>query len=126
MTVRDHHGGDGPTLVAASISGRCPRCAAKSLFECPVALAARCRSCALDFSAFNVGDGPAAFLILIIGALVAGGAIWMELVLTPPFWAHLVWLPLLVGLTLLGLRVGKAALLIQEYRTGAREGRLQQ
>ena len=27
----------------------------------------RCRACGLDFAAFNVGDGPAAFLILIVG-----------------------------------------------------------
>ena len=29
----------------------------------------RCRACGLDFARFNVGDGPAAFLTLIVGAL---------------------------------------------------------
>jgi uncharacterized protein (DUF983 family) len=36
----------------------------------------------------------------------------------------LLWLPLLVVLTVGLLRIGKAALLILEYRTRAREGRL--
>ena len=85
-----------------------------------------CAACGLDFAQFNVGDGPAAFLILIVGAIVAVGAIWVELAFEPPFLVHIVWLPILVGLTLLGLRWGKAALLVQEYRTDAREGRRSQ
>ena len=40
-----------------------------------------------------------------------------------PHWAvHLVWVPILVALTLLGLRIGKAALLYQEVVHDAREG----
>ncbi|MBB3764974.1 DUF983 domain-containing protein [Sphingomicrobium lutaoense] len=124
MTFGHHQGGDGPTLVAASVSGLCPRCGARTLFSGAVALADACRGCGLDYRQFNVGDGPAAFLILIIGAIIAGAAIWLELGLAPPFWVHSIWLPLLIGMTLLGLRLGKAALLVQEYRTGPREGRL--
>ena len=120
----DHDSGGGPSLAAASFSGLCPRCGANSLFNGPIKLASRCSGCGLDFDQFNVGDGPAAFLILIVGGLVASGAIWMELAFAPPWFAHLVWLPILIGLTLLGLRWGKAALLVQEYRTGAREGRI--
>ena len=116
--------GGGPSLAAASFSGLCPRCGERSLFDGVVKLADTCRGCGLDFAKFNVGDGPAAFLILILGAIVAVGAIWLELAYAPPFAVHLVWVPILVGLTLLGLRWGKAALLVQEYRTDAHEGRL--
>ena len=118
--------GGGPTLAAASFSGLCPRCGQRTLFDGVVKLADTCGACGLDFAKFNVGDGPAAFLILIVGALVAIGAIWVELAFAPPYWVHIVWLPILVGLTLLGLRWGKAALLVQEYRTDAREGRRSQ
>ncbi|MBW0143775.1 DUF983 domain-containing protein [Sphingomicrobium sp. B8] len=118
------NGGGGPTLAAASFSGLCPRCGERTLFDGVAKLSDRCRACDLDFEKFNVGDGPAAFLILILGAMIAVGAIWVELAFAPPFAAHIVWLPILVGLTLLGLRWGKAALLVQEYRTDAREGRL--
>ena len=85
--------------------------------------AGKCPGCGLDFSSFNVGDGPAAFLILIVGAILTTGAIAVELALEPPFWVHLVWLPLGLALTLFGLRFGKALLLGQEYRHRAREGR---
>ncbi len=81
-------------------------------------------ACGLDFDAFNVGDGPAAFLILIVGAIVVGGAITLELAAEPPYWVHLIWIPVAALLTIGGLRLGKAALLAQEYRHRAREGKI--
>jgi uncharacterized protein (DUF983 family) len=78
----------------------------------------------LDFASFNVGDGPAAFLILIVGAIVAVGAILLDQMTSPPWWVHLIWVPVGAGLTIYGLRVGKAALVYQEYKHRAREGRI--
>jgi uncharacterized protein (DUF983 family) len=43
---------------------------------------------------------PAAFLILIVGAIVAVAAILVDLAYSPRWWVHLVWLPVMVGLTL--------------------------
>ena len=80
--------------------------------------------CGLDYDGFNVGDGPAALLILIVGALVTGGAIALELAAEPPYWVHLIWVPVAAALTVGGLRLGKAWLLGQEYRHRAREGRI--
>ena len=114
----------GPTLAGASLKGLCPRCGARTLFDGPVMLAPRCRSCALDFAAFNVGDGPAAFLILIVGAIIAVGAIALELSFEPPWWVHVIWLPVGILLTVGGLRLGKAALLYQENKHRAGEGRI--
>lgn len=94
------------------------------MFDGWVRFAPRCRGCGLDFHAFNVGDGPAAFLILIVGALVTAGAIALELAAEPPMWVHLVWIPVAALLTLGGLRIAKAWLLAQEYRHRAREGRI--
>jgi uncharacterized protein (DUF983 family) len=79
----------------------------------------------LDFTQFNVGDGPAAFLILIVGALITIGAVWLELAVSPPFWVHiLIWLPLTLALVLGLLRLAKGTLLVLEFRNRAREGRL--
>ena len=113
-----------PTLAGAGLKGLCPRCGAGTLFDGPVMLAPRCRSCGLDFAAFNIGDGPAAFLILIVGAIIAAAAIWLELSFEPPWWAHAIWLPIGILLTVGGLRIGKAALLFQEYKHRAGEGRI--
>jgi uncharacterized protein (DUF983 family) len=114
-----------PSPPAVAIQGLCPRCGSRTLFRSVVAFAPRCRACALDFSAFNVGDGPAAFLIFIVGGIVVGLAIWLELAASPPWWLHLLlWLPLTVALTLGLLRLAKGLLLALEYRHRAREGRI--
>jgi uncharacterized protein (DUF983 family) len=108
-----------------ALRGLCPRCGAKTLFQSLTGFAPRCRACGLDYSAFNVGDGPAAFLILVIGALVTGLAIALELGANPPFWVHiLLWVPL-TSLAVIGsLRAAKALLLALEYRHKAAEGRI--
>ncbi len=113
-----------PGREAAALEGLCPRCGARSLFDGPIRFAPRCSRCGLDFAAFNVGDGPAAFLILIVGAILTVGAITLELAESPPYWVHLIWVPIGIALTVGGLRVGKAFLMYQEYRHRAREGRI--
>ena len=123
MTDTPAHG-HAPSLAAASFEGLCPRCGARSLFAGLARFAPACRSCGLDFASYNVGDGPAAFLILIVGAIVAVGAILLDQLAGPPWWVHIIWLPIAGGLTVYGLRVGKAALLYQEHKHRAREGRL--
>ncbi len=105
--------------------GLCPRCGAPTLFAGAVRFSERCGTCQLDLTQFNVGDGPAAFLIMIVGGLVTIGAVVLELSVSPPFWVHiLLWVPLTLGLVLGLLRLAKGALLVLEYRNRAREGRL--
>jgi len=112
-------------LVRAALSACCPRCETGPLFDSWVGFAPKCRACGLDFAAFNVGDGPAAFLILIVGGLVTALALMLQLAADPPFWVHiLLWVPLISLLVVFCLRLSKAALLILEYRNKAREGRL--
>jgi uncharacterized protein (DUF983 family) len=84
----------------------------------------RCRACGLDLSSFNVGDGPAAFLIFIVGAITVVGALLVDGAFSPPWWVHLVWIPVAAGLTIGGLRLSKGWLLAQEYKHRAREGRI--
>ena len=77
----------------------------------------RCPDCGLDLSAQDSGDGPAAFIILIVGAVVVAAALITEVVWTPPVWLHLVlWLPLTVMLTLLLMRPFKAVLIALQYK----------
>lgn len=108
-----------------ALKGACPRCGAKTLFAGLVSFAPKCGACGLDYSTFNVGDGPAAFLTLIVGAIVVLGAVTLELAAGPPFWVHiLIWPALTLALVLGGLRLAKGMLLASEYRNAAREGRL--
>jgi uncharacterized protein (DUF983 family) len=113
-----------PPPLASAIAGSCPRCGAPGLFDGLVRFASKCRACGLDYDSFNVGDGPAAFLILIVGAVVVVGALVLNAASEPAWWVHLIWIPVAAALTIGGLRVGKAWLLGQEYRHRAREGRI--
>jgi uncharacterized protein (DUF983 family) len=104
----------------------CPRCGAKGLFAGSIAqFAPKCLKCGLAFADYNVGDGPAAFLTLIIGALITGLALWLQVAVEPPFWVHIVlWVPLTAGAVIWGLRIGKGALLAAEIQRNAGEGRV--
>lgn len=114
-----------PSPGAVALRGLCPRCAAKTLYAGLAGFAPKCRACGLDYSDFNVGDGPAAFLILIVGGLVTGLAVALELASEPPFWVHaLLWLPLTAILVVGSLRLAKGLLLALEYSHRAREGRI--
>jgi uncharacterized protein (DUF983 family) len=114
-----------PSPLLAGLKGLCPRCAAPTLFAGLTGFAPKCRACGLDYQGFNVGDGPAAFLILIIGALITGLAIALELSASPPFWVHVIlWVPLTAAAVIGSLRVAKGVLLALEYRHRAREGRI--
>jgi uncharacterized protein (DUF983 family) len=114
-----------PSPLLVALRGLCPRCGAKTLFRSVAGFAPSCRACGLDLAAFNVGDGPAAFLILIVGALVVGLAITVELSFSPPWWVHvLLWLPLTTLAVIFSLRVAKGLLLALEYRHRAQEGRI--
>jgi uncharacterized protein (DUF983 family) len=115
----------GVTPIVAAATGLCPRCGSRTLFAGLASFAPKCRACGLDFAAFNVGDGPAAFLIFIVGGIVVGLAILLQVKASPPWWVHfLLWVPLTAALTIGLLRVGKGLLLVLEYQRGAREGRL--
>jgi uncharacterized protein (DUF983 family) len=111
-----------PAQAAAALSASCPRCGAATLFDGVAKFAPRCRSCGLDFTQFNVGDGPAAFLTLIIGALVTVLALVVDWKFAPPLWVHAVlWIPFTALAVVGSLRVGKAWLLQAECRRQARE-----
>ena len=113
-----------PTLAEASLKGLCPRCGAPGLFAGVARFADHCPKCQLDFKSSDVGGGPEVFLILIVGAIVVVSALVVDLRFAPPWWVHLVWLPVAAILTLAGLRLAKAALFYQSYRHKAGEGRI--
>jgi uncharacterized protein (DUF983 family) len=116
-----------PPVIVTALKGACPRCGAPSLFAGWVKFAPRCAGCGLDYAAFNVGDGPAAFLTLIVGTIIVVLSVWLELTVAPPVWLHLLlWIPLTTVLVVFALRWAKGALLALEYRNSAREGRIKE
>ena len=107
-----------------ALAGCCPRCGKGRLFAGVIKFAPRCSVCGLDFAAFNVGDGAASFLVLIVGAIMTVLAVWLELSRSPPWYVHvLLWGPVALVLTLALMRFAKGLLAALEFRHEAHGGR---
>ncbi|RVQ69565.1 DUF983 domain-containing protein [Croceicoccus ponticola] len=110
------------SVMKSAALGECPRCGARTMFSGLVNFADTCGKCGLDYASFNVGDGPAAFLTLAIGTVLAVAAIVFDQAFHPPFWVHaIIWVPLTAIMVVYGLRVAKGALMVVEFRRDARE-----
>jgi len=115
----------GQGTLRAALLGRCPRCGEGSLFTGYLSVAPHCGCCDLDYSSFDPGDGPAVFVILIVGFLVAGGALIVEVAFQPPYWVHAtIWLPIILILAFGFLRLVKSTLLVLQYKHRAGEAGL--
>jgi uncharacterized protein (DUF983 family) len=112
--------------LKVGLRGRCPRCGEGPLFKGFLATAPRCSRCGLDFTFIDTGDGPAVFVMLIVGFVVVALALVVEVAYMPPIWLHMVlWLPLTVILSLGILRPLKGLLIALQYRNKAEQGRLE-
>ena len=87
------------------------------MFAGLLSVAPICTACGLDLAAQDSCDGPAVFVILVLGAIVVGLALAVELIFAPPLWLHMVLRPpvILVGAIAL-LRPFKATLIAFQYR----------
>jgi uncharacterized protein (DUF983 family) len=110
---------------AAGFSCRCPRCGKGRLFKGYLTLLPRCPACDLDYSKADSGDGPAVFLIFIIGFLVVPLALWVHATFEPPRWLNLtLWPAVIVALSVLLLRPAKALLIALQFRHRASDSGL--
>lgn len=109
----------------AGLACTCPRCGQGRLFDGLVKIKPACSACGLDYSFADSGDGPAVFVIMIIGFIVVGLALYVDVTFSPPFWLQLIiWIPLAIVLCLWLLRVMKATLIALQYRNNARQGEI--
>jgi len=114
-----------PLPIGRGLLGRCPACGQGRLFQGFLTLRPACEKCGLDYGFADAGDGPAVFVILIGGAIVVFAALLTEVVYQPPYWLHAaLWLPLILIVTLLPLRMVKGLLIALQYHHKAAEGRL--
>lgn len=114
-----------PPALSTGLRGRCPRCGRGHLFDGYLRLRPACEVCGLDFAFADTGDGPAFFVMSLVGLVVVGLAMFVEFAYEPPLWVHAVlWIPFTVILSLLLVRPLKGLLIALQYARGAEEGRL--
>lgn len=105
------------TPLRAGLTCKCPACGKGKFFNGFLDIVDKCEVCGQDFSAVNSGDGPAVFIILIVGFLVGGLAVLTELIFHPPYWLQLtIWLPTILILCIALLRPCKALLIALQFK----------
>ncbi len=114
-----------PSTASAAMGGLCPRCGAKTLLAGWLKVPRSCPECGLDFDAFNLGDGPAALVMMVVGTIVVPAALVAHFAWHPPVIVQILfWTAMSFALTIVGLRIVKGWLIAAEFQRGAREGRL--
>lgn len=102
---------------SAGLRCRCPRCGDGPLYDGLLTVRARCTACGLDLRAQDSGDGPAIFVILVLGFIVVGLALIVEVKFAPPLWVHaLIWPGVILAGALYMLRIFKATLIALQFR----------
>jgi len=88
-------------ILKAGILGRCPRCGEGRLFQGYLKIVDRCDACGLGLAGHDVGDGPVVPAIMVLGGVIVGLALWVEVTFAPSLWVHAaLWAPLTLGGTL--------------------------
>ncbi len=104
----------------AGALGRCPNCGQGALYAGFLDLAPACASCGFPLASADTGDGPAIFVIMIVGFIIVFGALFTEIAVHPPVWVHLIlWLPLGAALCLVLLRPMKGLMIAAQIRNKA-------
>jgi uncharacterized protein (DUF983 family) len=110
---------------AAGFGAKCPRCGQGDLYKSFLGLDEKCAVCGLDYAKADAGDGPAVFVIFIVGfAAVALAFVARFVFFAPIVVAFLISAGFAVVLTLALLRPLKATLIALQYKHKAEEGRL--
>lgn len=123
MSKQAHYPPQDP--IPTGMKGRCPRCGEGNLFSGLLTVKPACTACRLPFDFEDSGDGPTVFIIMGLGFLILGLALWVELSWSPPFWVHfLLWPPLILIIGLPALRMLKGVLIALTWHHNAAQGRL--
>ena len=107
------------SLLRSGLDCKCPRCGRGRLFSGYLTVVHKCDLCGLNFEGQDSGDGPAVFIILILGFIIVGMAALFEVLIAPPMWLHIfLWLPLTIGGSIGLLRPFKAITIALHYKHG--------
>lgn len=109
--------------MSVGLKGRCPRCGEGKLFSGFLKTSKQCESCGLDLEFADSADGPAIFIMFIVGFVVVGLALFLSVTLRPPMWVHLIlWVPTTIILSLALLRPFKGIMIALQFANDAHEG----
>lgn len=105
----------GQSLLRGAL-GRCPACGTGRMFRRYLKVADHCPNCGEAMHHQRADDAPPYFTIVIVGHIIVGLVLSLEVAYRPPLWLHgAIWLPLTVLLCLAVLPVIKGALVALQW-----------
>ena len=112
------------SALRAGLKCRCPECGEGALFKSYLGLAESCTACGSSFEKADAGDGPAFFVMFLVGMIIIPPVLLVQVMFDPPFWVHiLIWGPVILGLSIGLLRPFKSLLLALQWRHRAEEAK---
>lgn len=110
----------GTTLLKLAFACKCPRCRKGGLYQpglMNLNLRDKCPECGLALARNDNGDGPAVFLIWLLGITLVPLALLTDHLFNPPLWViGVVFGTAALGLTLGATRPMKAYVLALQYK----------
>ncbi|MCB1591104.1 MAG: DUF983 domain-containing protein [Alphaproteobacteria bacterium] len=106
-------------LFQFALRCKCPRCREGDLFRArfDLALNDKCHVCGLDLAKNDSADGPAVFLIFVLGFLLVPMALVLDALVSPPLWVHgALWGGVALAVTLGLLRPLKAYVIALQFK----------
>ncbi|MCF4097800.1 DUF983 domain-containing protein [Maritalea mediterranea] len=109
---------------SAGLRCRCPRCGDGKLLRGFLQVEDQCERCGLSFSFADSGDGPAVFIMMIVGFIIVGAALAVEVAFSPSVLMHLLlWIPATLLLSFALLRPLKGLMIALQYKNDAHEAK---
>jgi len=106
--------------LLSSLHCLCPKCGRGRLYQngfFNLTLRDKCENCNLDLKKNDSADGPAVFLIFVLGALLVPSALIFDSLFNPPLWVHAVlWGIVALVITVGSLKPLKALVIGIQYR----------
>ncbi len=100
------------TAIRHGLMGRCPHCGVGRLFNGYLTVADHCTECGEAFHHHRADDAPPYITISIVGHLIVGLMLSVEVAWHPPLWVHTaLWVPLTIISALVLLRPVKGAVI---------------
>lgn len=111
----------------AALKCVCPICGKGKLFTGGLLVPGdECAHCGEDFTKIDSGDGPAIFVMFILGFGLTIIALIIHLLFAPPIWVHaIIWTLGTIGGTIYLVRAMKALMIALQFKYKAEEAKLE-
>lgn len=106
-------------LLKQSLKNGCPKCGEPNIFPHRLTLDVKgnCASCGFKISNHDSGDGPAVFLVFILGFLLTPLALLADHLYIIPLWAHaIIWTIAAVGICIFTMQPLKTYVITLNYK----------